>query len=151
MAYILHILQIAYGQMGLMSGQYGDNMIGLRWNASVVPPPPAAKCGDGTCSSGETCSSCPADCGACTTCGDKVCNGKLASPSTLCAVGALFLTAVAHLYREYAPSPAQPCLAVRVNHVWQLERMYASPAGAPCVAQGLLLVRGARQHSLLLN
>jgi hypothetical protein len=31
-------------------------------------------CGDGTCESGETCSSCPQDCGACKTCGDGFCD-----------------------------------------------------------------------------
>jgi hypothetical protein len=29
-------------------------------------PPPTGSCGDGACDSGETCSSCEADCGACT-------------------------------------------------------------------------------------
>lgn len=32
-------------------------------------------CGNGTCGSGESCSSCPADCGACASCGDGTCNG----------------------------------------------------------------------------
>jgi hypothetical protein len=33
-------------------------------------------CGDGTCSGAETCSTCPADCGACPpVCGDGTCNG----------------------------------------------------------------------------
>lgn len=37
-------------------------------------PEPGAKCGDGTCSFGETCESCAGDCGACAaTCGDGVC------------------------------------------------------------------------------
>lgn len=39
---------------------------------------PSAYCGDGNCDSGETCSSCPGDCGACqptTYCGDHFCNG----------------------------------------------------------------------------
>ena len=34
-----------------------------------------AICGDQTCHTGETCSSCPGDCGACTWCGDNQCNG----------------------------------------------------------------------------
>ena len=33
------------------------------------------KCGDGTCNPGETCSSCPQDCGSCASCGDGFCNG----------------------------------------------------------------------------
>ena len=35
--------------------------------------PPVASCGDGSCSNGETCSTCPGDCGACTT----ACQGAL--------------------------------------------------------------------------
>jgi hypothetical protein len=35
----------------------------------------AQTCGNGTCDSGETCSSCPADCGACQTCGNSVIEG----------------------------------------------------------------------------
>jgi len=35
-----------------------------------------ATCGDGSCSGGETCSSCAADCGACPSCGDGACNGS---------------------------------------------------------------------------
>ncbi len=31
-------------------------------------------CGDGTCDDGETCSNCPADCGACDSCGDGFCD-----------------------------------------------------------------------------
>ena len=39
-------------------------------------PAGAATCGDGTCSSLESCESCPGDCGTCaTTCGDFECNG----------------------------------------------------------------------------
>ena len=36
-----------------------------------------AGCGDGTCSTstGESCASCPADCGDCDFCGDRVCDG----------------------------------------------------------------------------
>ena len=30
-------------------------------------------CGNGSCQAGETCSSCPSDCGACVTCGNSVC------------------------------------------------------------------------------
>jgi len=33
-------------------------------------------CGDGQCSSGETCSGCPKDCGPCKTCGDSKCDAK---------------------------------------------------------------------------
>jgi prepilin-type N-terminal cleavage/methylation domain-containing protein len=35
-----------------------------------------ATCGDASCSGGETCSSCAADCGACPSCGDAACNGS---------------------------------------------------------------------------
>jgi len=44
---------------------------------SVVVASPAPYCGDRSCSSGETCSSCPQDCGACpmSYCSDGVCNG----------------------------------------------------------------------------
>ena len=35
-------------------------------------------CGDGTCDNGETCSNCPQDCGVCSTCGD----GKCTPPET---------------------------------------------------------------------
>ncbi|EFJ42133.1 hypothetical protein VOLCADRAFT_107390 [Volvox carteri f. nagariensis] len=71
--------RISYSaNVGFMSGS-GDNIIGLRWAPSSVPPspPPPAPvvCGDGTCSTGETCSSCAADCGACVVCGDGFCSG----------------------------------------------------------------------------
>lgn len=40
------------------------------------PPPTGPTCGDNQCSDGETCSSCPADCGTCApVCGDDQCNG----------------------------------------------------------------------------
>ncbi len=46
---------------------------------TVVP-----SCGDGTCNGHETCSNCPADCGACgPTCGDGSCNGT--ETCTTCA------------------------------------------------------------------
>ncbi|MEO7330433.1 MAG: hypothetical protein ABI193_17795, partial [Minicystis sp.] len=35
--------------------------------------PPQA-CGDGTCTNGETCTNCAADCGLCQGCGDSACN-----------------------------------------------------------------------------
>ncbi len=35
---------------------------------------PKAKCGDGQCTTGELCSSCPKDCGPCAVCGDKTCD-----------------------------------------------------------------------------
>ncbi|EFJ42131.1 hypothetical protein VOLCADRAFT_107389 [Volvox carteri f. nagariensis] len=71
--------RISYSaNVGFMSGS-GDNIIGLRWAPSSVPPPPPPPapvvCGDGTCSTGETCSSCAADCGACVVCGDGFCSG----------------------------------------------------------------------------
>ncbi len=34
----------------------------------------ASACGDGTCDDGETCSTCPLDCGWCRTCGDGTCD-----------------------------------------------------------------------------
>ncbi len=41
----------------------------------LVPVRPTTGCGSGTCEPGESCSSCPADCGACPRCGDGACNG----------------------------------------------------------------------------
>jgi hypothetical protein len=35
-----------------------------------------AVCGDHTCNGGESCSTCPGDCGACIVCGDGICNGS---------------------------------------------------------------------------
>jgi hypothetical protein len=37
---------------------------------------PTTSCGDGVCNGSESCSSCPADCGACHFCGDGVCDGN---------------------------------------------------------------------------
>jgi hypothetical protein len=42
------------------------------WNFSASL---AQTCGNGTCDSGESCSSCPADCGACQTCGNSAIEG----------------------------------------------------------------------------
>jgi hypothetical protein len=38
------------------------------------PPPIPKECGDGKCGAGETCTSCPLDCGFCATCGDGKCD-----------------------------------------------------------------------------
>ncbi|HVJ16480.1 MAG TPA: discoidin domain-containing protein, partial [Polyangiaceae bacterium] len=47
---------------------YGDN------NASCGTTPPPAVCGDATCQSNETCSTCAADCGTCApVCGNATC------------------------------------------------------------------------------
>ncbi len=35
---------------------------------------PAAWCGDGACSGGESCGTCPGDCGRCSVCGDGLCD-----------------------------------------------------------------------------
>jgi hypothetical protein len=42
----------------------------------LAQPSEAATCGDGTCNGGDTCSSCPQDCGVCwtATCGDGTCS-----------------------------------------------------------------------------
>ena len=36
---------------------------------------PIASCPDGSCNNGESCATCPSDCGACISCGDGSCNG----------------------------------------------------------------------------
>jgi hypothetical protein len=45
----------------------------------ICGPPQPTTCGDGTCNGGETCATCPADCGACPppppTCGNGTCDG----------------------------------------------------------------------------
>jgi hypothetical protein len=38
------------------------------------PPDTSSPCGDGVCDDGETCTSCPLDCGFCPKCGDGTCN-----------------------------------------------------------------------------
>ena len=35
------------------------------WGETVTPLPPAQSCGDQSCNNGETCSTCPGDCGSC--------------------------------------------------------------------------------------
>ncbi len=49
-----------------------------RWNRcepyNPQPPQPQYYCGDGRCNNGESCSSCPQDCGECSYCGDGVCD-----------------------------------------------------------------------------
>ncbi|HEY3351840.1 MAG TPA: 3D domain-containing protein [Polyangia bacterium] len=64
-----------------MTCAYQDADIGYNCVAGVgTAPAPTPSCGDGDCGAGETCSSCPADCGACasggagTTCGDGWCD-----------------------------------------------------------------------------
>jgi len=67
-------------------GSYVDwcQCIGQQWRctenpASLCEIEPGPFCGDGDCGSGESCSSCPGDCGACpieTYCGDEECNGN---------------------------------------------------------------------------
>ncbi len=41
-------------------------------NVYISIPPPPASCGDNSCNNGETCNTCPGDCGNC--CGDGSCN-----------------------------------------------------------------------------
>lgn len=42
-----------------------SNVITTSTQVSATPVAPVSACGNGACSSGETCSSCPADCGVC--------------------------------------------------------------------------------------
>ncbi len=43
----------------------GDYCLWSGGGATATPVPTSATCGNGTCGSGESCSNCPADCGAC--------------------------------------------------------------------------------------
>jgi glucose/arabinose dehydrogenase len=62
----------------------GNNTIELRDSENTAEPDfdyvditaagGGAVCGDGTCNGTESCSTCSADCGACSTCGNGVCN-----------------------------------------------------------------------------
>lgn len=69
-------------------GFFADKLV-LAKNTSYTPsgngPAESARgngtCGDGTCNPTEDCSSCAADCGACTTCGNSSCE----APSETCA------------------------------------------------------------------
>src|SRR5262245_41410320 len=45
----------------------------LAASAAAIGPNPVGFCGDEICRSGETCSNCPEDCGACNICGDGIC------------------------------------------------------------------------------
>jgi hypothetical protein len=57
-------------QSGLSNG--GFTNVSIVYTSDVVVP----ACGDSSCNGAETCSTCPADCGACApVCGDKTCNG----------------------------------------------------------------------------
>ncbi|KXZ50005.1 hypothetical protein GPECTOR_18g16 [Gonium pectorale] len=47
----------------------------------------ASSCGDGWCGTGETCSNCAKDCGACSVCGDGVCSGAETCRSCLADCG----------------------------------------------------------------
>lgn len=52
-----------------------DTKVGATGTATLqVTCTAPAYCGDGMCGNGETCTGCPGDCGACTTCGDKTCD-----------------------------------------------------------------------------
>ncbi len=70
----------------------GDNICSslIQENSTNCPPDcGGAYCGDSICSSSETCSSCSADCGACTSCGDGICNGSEDSCSCSADCGAV--------------------------------------------------------------
>jgi hypothetical protein len=57
---------------------YGDGSYimdgGLNSRLNIVRAQ-GPRCGNGRCVAGESCSSCPQDCGACPVCGDFICNG----------------------------------------------------------------------------
>lgn len=50
---------------GINYAENSDYDVYIGWFYPSGAPAPAAYCGDGTCDAGETCSSCPADCGVC--------------------------------------------------------------------------------------
>lgn len=52
----LYLINMSYGFLGTTTSYYVDN---ARLTSSEYPP----VCGDGTCNGGETCSTCPQDCG----------------------------------------------------------------------------------------
>ena len=55
-----------FGTGGEATNSFGDC-------SGVVDPPPE-ECGNGTCESSESCDTCEADCGVCSTCGNGVCD-----------------------------------------------------------------------------
>jgi hypothetical protein len=65
---------------GLCTGVCGDFFCdtdsGENCSACAMDCGACPRCGDGTCLGLESCSSCPADCGACPSCGDGTCNGS---------------------------------------------------------------------------
>lgn len=61
------VATVTFGAGGDATNTLGD--------CSGVLDPTPDECGNGTCESSETCSSCPSDCGSCSSCGDGTCDG----------------------------------------------------------------------------
>lgn len=65
------------------------NFLATSTEVSATPTAPVATCGNGSCSGGETCSSCPADCGTCPSGGGGGGGGAVYVPPAV-VTGAVF-------------------------------------------------------------
>jgi hypothetical protein len=67
----------------------GDGTCQTHETTSTCPSDCPPNCGDGVCNGGETCASCAADCGECAaSCGDGACNGDETCASCAADCGA---------------------------------------------------------------
>jgi len=98
-------------------------------------------CGDGTCNGTETCSNCPADCGACApVCGDGTCNGTETCSSCQTDCGACPVSCA-------GAGPATTPLDVEEQDFLVMLNQYRQQNGLGALSACTSLNRAAQGHS----